>query len=201
MVIKHRFFCFLFLIYSLPFVVNAQVVTLNDRIIDERVYVMSFFEKEKHEFYYKVAEFANAYSKKFHGNNICPIYIGVIGDKDYYYVGVDNYGKKYTTELIFSNVRESKIGIYLTLPDTCIELEQLANLLDLGFQNYCMLKRCKFLRLEEMKVHPHDYIDENKCELSDVLIKSALNCELDVRKVRFIRRFKSKYRVACYSSQ
>jgi hypothetical protein len=200
MVKKLRFFCFLCLIYCLPFVVNAQVVTLNDRIIDKRVYVMSFFEKEKHEFYYKVAEFANSYSKKFHGNNICPIYIRVIGYKDYYYVGVDNYGKKYTTELIFSNVIESKIGIYLTLPDTCIELEQLANLLDLGFQNYCMLKECKSFRLEQMIVNPHDYIDERKCELSDLLIKSALNCELSEKKMRFVKRFKIKNKVVCYPS-
>jgi len=195
-----KIFYFICLIYFPPFVVKAQVVTLNDRIIDERVYVMSFWEQEKSEFYYRVAEFASSYSKKFYRNNNCPIYIAVIGYKDYFSVGVDNDRMNYTTELIFNIVRESKIGIDLTLPDTCIELEQVAKLLDIGFQNYCMLKECKSLRIEQMKVNPQEYIDGNQCELSDLLIKSVLNCELSEKKMRFVQMFLKKKKVVCYPS-
>lgn len=200
MVKKLGIFSTLFLISFLPVIVKAQVVTLNDKVIDNRVHICSFYEKNKDYFYVNVAEFTNSYSEKFHHDNHCPIYIRVITYKDYYYVGVDNDGKRYTTELIFSRVRESAIGIYLILPDTCIKLEQVAKLLDIGFQNYYMLKECKSLRIEQMKVNPQEYIDENQCELSDFLIKSALNCELSKKKERFVKRFKSKNKVVCYSS-
>ncbi len=200
MTLNTKIFFIICLLFCFPFVARAQVVVLNERIIDDRIHVMSFWEKEKNEFYYKVAQFASSYSKKFYRNNNCPIYIRVIDFKDYYYVGVDNDRKNYTTELIFSIVRESKVGIYLTLPDTCIELEQVANLLDIGFQNYCMLKDCKALRLEQMKVNPQKYIDENQCELPKLLIKSSLNCLLNKKKLRFVHRFKSKNTVVCYPS-
>ena len=200
MAIKSFIFCLLSSLLCMVPAAKSQVVTLNGKVLNNRVYVMSFWEKDKDEFYYKTAQFAYNYSKKFFSKNQCPIYIGVIGYKNYFFVGVDTKYHSYTSDLIFNQVKENEVGLYLTLPDTCIELEQLAKLLDLGFQNYHILKECKSLRISQMEENPGKYIDEKQCEISALLIKSALNSDLSKKKTRFVKRYKLKKKIVCYPS-
>ncbi|KAF5034551.1 hypothetical protein DSECCO2_594940 [anaerobic digester metagenome] len=184
---------------SFPFFVKGQIV-LNDRVIDNRVHVNSFHNEEKNDYYCKLALFANSFSKKFYDND-CPIYIAIFSSKEYYHISVDNKGGSYTTELIFNKVKEENIGLDIILPDTCIELETLAKLLDLGYKNYEMLKRCKSLRLELMKTNAIEYIDNRQCELSDLLIKSSIQSStLSKKQERYIRRFQYKNNIHCYTA-
>ena len=183
---SHKIF-FIFFILFFNFTVKAQVVVLNEKNINNRVFYPDDWDAKRSEYYHSVAEFIDNYSRSFHSTNHCPIYIRF--QKNTYFVGVDNHYRDYNTELIFNSVREREVGLYLIFPDTCMEFEQFAKLVDLGFQNFCILKECKILSNNLRNDDPEKYIDLSNCELTDLIVRSALNCDLSRKKNKFVNRY------------
>lgn len=187
------------LIANLSIIVRAQVVTPSESNIEQRVFYLDSWDKKESEYLYKIAYFANSYSKAFYKECDYPIYIRVIDINNYFKVKVDNHTNSYYTDILYNTVKEEEIGLYLIIPTTCVELSRIAKLLDLGFQNFNMLKECKSLIINRMKEKSPVYIHESECELSEWLIESALKCELIKKKGRYVHRFELKNNFECYS--
>ena len=162
----------------------SQVEEL-DRIVYERVTFSNSEVANEKEYLQTVAYIANDYVKKYHKKDKLGLIV-VIYDTPYD-VTIDNVNKSLVSQLV-NNYKKLDYGVYIRLPDSCLSLQKMFNLIDLGFSTKDSTVNCL-----QRYVRRTTWFPKIECYPSKDKIDSILDIKMSNSKKRFISRMMRKY--------
>lgn len=178
------FICSLFLLILIDFSSYGQVIVLN-RINFERVNFSDSEDLNEKRYYQTIAYVVNDYVKKFRRKDKLKVIINIWDTP--YEVLIDNDIKTLINQLQDGD-KNLDYSIFIRLPDSCLSVYKMLNLIDLGFSQKDSILSCLKRYARNDKWFPH-----YDCYLSKEFIEENLDLEMDVHKMRFLRKMKRKY--------
>lgn len=178
------FICSMFLLILIDFNIYGQVIVLN-RIDFDRVTFSDSDDLSEKAYYKTIALIINDYINKYYKKDRLKVILYIYNTQ--YQVKVDNDTQSLINQLLDGD-RNLDYGIFIRLPDSCLSVYKMLNLIDLGFSQKDSILSCLIRYARTDKYFPH-----YDCYLSKEFVEKNLDLEMDAHKMRFLRKMKKKY--------
>mgnify|MGYP007066367448 FL=1 len=166
------------------FNIYGQVKVLN-RIVFDRVTFSDSDDLNEKTYYRTISLIINDYINKYHRKDRLKVIIYIYNTQ--YQLKVDNDTESLINQLLDGD-RNLDYGIFIRLPDSCLSVYKMLNLIDLGFSQKDSILSCLKRYARTDKYFPH-----YDCYLSEEFVEKNLDIEMDAHKMRFLRKMKKKY--------
>lgn len=181
---------FLFVSLLLIVIFNLQIscqVVLNRRNF-ERVNFSNSEDSSERKYYETIAFVINDYVKKFHKHEKLRIIITMY--KTPYEVILDNELKTLINQLQ-SEDKKLDYGLFVRLPDSCLSMSRMFNLIDLGFDSKDSMLSC----LKKRYITTTKWFPQEECYPSQETIDNFINMNLPDNQNRFLKKMMRKYNI------